>query len=163
MTGMADIHTSPGRMVVGRLTDLAPWEAGLILFLRAWMDGPAGQAEVWNGFARAFGGTEGRVHMHRFEALLVTLCDNARRPLMRHGGGCACLGSDEALFCTMVREAAGGDSAEAAAIAGLLVRARHADAVADLAAQVGAALRRMTWSLPQGQAKVVTHGPHRLH
>ncbi|WP_089885253.1 hypothetical protein [Citreimonas salinaria] len=145
---MAETESSPGSMVVGRLTDLAPWEAGLILSLRAWMEGPAGQAEVWNGFARSFGGAEGRVEMHRFETLLVTLCENARRPLVRHGGGCACIGVDEALFCTLVREAAGGDLAEAAAIAGLLVKAGQAGPVADLAAQVGRAMQRMTWHDP---------------
>ena len=160
---MNDTVASPGRMVVGLLTDLAPWEAGLILFLRSWMDGPVGQADVWNSYARSFGGTEGRTEMHRFETLLVTLCDNARRTLVRHGGGCACIGTDEAIFCNLVREAARGDLAEAAAIASLLVRACHAEAVAILAAQVGRAMQRMTWNIPAGPDNLTGNGGRRLH
>lgn len=163
MNDMSDTVGSSGRMAVGRLGDLAPWEAGLILCLRSWMDGPEGQACVWNAFARTFGGAAARGEMQRFESLLATLCDNARRPLVRHGGGCACIGADEAIFCTLVREAAAGDLTEAAAIASLLVRACHAELVAILAAQVGRTMQRMTWDLPSGPDTTPVTSRRRLH
>lgn len=140
-------HTA-GASVVGRLTDIAPWEAELIMSMRFWMDGPEGQAEVWNGFARFFGATEGRAEMRNFESLLSSLCTFARRPLVRHGLGCTCIGSDEAILQTLVREATRGDLAEAALIASLVVPARHAEPVALMAAQVGQAMQRMSKRTP---------------
>lgn len=140
-------HTA-GASVVGRLTDIAPWEAELIMSMRFWMDGPEGQAEVWNGFARFFGATAGRAEMRNFESLLSSLCTHARRPLIRHGLGCTCIGSDEAILQTLVREATHGDLAEAAMIASLIVPARHAEPVALMAAQVGQAMQRISKRTP---------------
>ena len=145
MTGEA--HTK-GASVVGRLTDIAPWEAELIMSVRFWMDGPEGQAEVWNGFARCFGANEERSEMRSFESLLSSLCTFARRPLVRHGLGCTCIGSDEAILQTLVREATRGDLAEATMIACLIVPARHAQPLALMAAQVGQAMQRMSQRTP---------------
>jgi len=141
---MKSVSHTAGASVVGRLTDIAPWEAELIMSMRFWMDSPEGQAEVWNGFARFFGATEGRAEMRSFESLLSILCTHARRPLVRHGLGCNWIGSDEAILQTLVREAARGDLAEAAMIASLIVPARHAEPVALMAAQVGQAMQRMS-------------------
>ncbi|PXW70781.1 hypothetical protein C7964_102680 [Loktanella sp. PT4BL] len=140
MTGTA--HTT-GSSVVGHLTDIAPWEAELIMSVRFWMAGPDSQAEVWNGFAQNFGTVEGLAELRNFECLLSDLCRFARRPLVRHGLGCTCIGSDEAILQTLVREAARGDLAEAAMIASLIVPARHAEPVALMAARVGLAMQRM--------------------
>lgn len=140
MTGTT--HTT-GASVVGQMTDIAPWEAELIMSVRFWMAGPDSQAEVWNGFAHSFGATEGLAELRNFECLLSDLCRFARRPLVRHGLGCTCIGSDEAILQTLVREAARGDLAEAAMIASLIVPARHAEPVALMAARVGQAMQRM--------------------
>ena len=113
---MTAVAQTVGASVVGRLTDIAPWEAELILSMRFWMDGPEGQAAVWNGFARTLGATEGRVALRGFERLLSDLCTFARRPLVRHGPGCTCIGSDEALLQTLVREAARGDGSSGCAV-----------------------------------------------
>lgn len=150
MTG--EMHRA-GAAVVGRLTEIAAWEASLILSLRFWMEGPEGQAEVWNTFARGLGARDGRAELRGFETLLATLGSCARRPLVRHGLGCTCIGSDEAMVLTLVREAAQGDLAEAAMIASLLVPARHAEPVALMAAQVGQAMQRIAGHAP---------GPHHL-
>lgn len=139
---------SAGASVVGKMTDIAPWEAELIMSMRVWMQGPEGQAEVWNDFARCLGVTEGRAEMRTFESLLTSLCTYARRPLVRHGLGCTCIGSDEAILQTLVREATRGDLAEAAMIASLIVPARHAEPVALMAAQVGQAMQRMATRKP---------------
>ncbi|MWB79076.1 hypothetical protein GLS40_13635 [Pseudooceanicola sp. 216_PA32_1] len=119
--------------------------------IRFWMDGPEGRDEVWNGFARCFGATAGRAEMRSFESLLTSLCTFARRPLVRHGLGCTCIGSDEAILTTLAREAICGDLAEATMIASLLVPVRHAEPVALLAAQVGPAMQRMARRGPTAQ------------
>ncbi|SIT76151.1 hypothetical protein SAMN05421665_0319 [Yoonia rosea] len=145
MTGTA--HTK-GASVVGQLTDVAPWEAELIMSVRFWMAGADSQTEVWNGFAQNFGTVEGLAELRNFECLLSDLCRFARRPLVRHGLGCTCIGSDEAILQTLVREAARGDLAEAAMIASLIVPARHAEPVALMAARVGLAMQRMVQTAP---------------
>lgn len=145
--------------VVGRLTDLSPWEADLILSLRLWMDGPEGQAEVWNSFARGFGGTGGRAELRAFETMLHHICTHARRPLMRRQPGCLCLGADEATLLTLAREASRGELTEAAMIASLMVPARHAERIAIMAAQVGQAMQTIARRAPrqthEPQAKVL--------
>ncbi|MGR3273442.1 hypothetical protein DU478_17065 [Thalassococcus profundi] len=160
---MTAVAQTVGASVVGRLTDIAPWEAELILSMRFWMDGPEGQAAVWNGFARTLGATEGRVALRGFERLLSDLCTFARRPLVRHGPGCTCIGSDEALLQTLVREAARGDHAEAVMIASLLVPARHAEPIAVLAARVGKAMRQVAQRAPRLQQDSPPPEPRTLH
>ncbi|MRU16612.1 hypothetical protein FDP25_14315 [Roseovarius sp. A21] len=160
MTGLAD-HT--GAAVVGRLTDLPPWEADLILSMRLWMQSPEGQAEVWNGFARCFGPVEGRAEMQQFESLLRNLCHNARRPLVRHALGCTCIGTDEAVLRMLVREAARGDLAEATMIASLLVPAGQAEQVALISARVGRAMQRMSRHMPQSTQRPAHSANRRLH
>jgi hypothetical protein len=127
---------------------MAVWEAELILSVRLWMDGPDGQAEVWRGFAQCFGTSQGRTELRQFETLLTCLCTNARRPLVRHGRGCMCVGSDEAILRTLVHEAARGDLAEASCIASLLVPACHAEPIALMAAQVGQTMQQMARRTP---------------
>lgn len=160
---MKDMVDSPGSSVVGRLTDIAPWEAELILSMRHWMDGQSGQAKVWNGFARCFGPVDGRTEMRQFETLMTSLCAHARRPLARHGLFCVCIGSDEAIFQTLVREAARGDLAEAALIASLLVPAAYAELIALKAAQVGQAMQIMTRDMPFTPRHQIRTSGRKLH
>lgn len=145
---MTEAMASAGSTVVGRLTDVPPWEAELILSMRLWMDSLEGQARVGTGFARCFGAAGGRAEIRQFERLLTALCAYARRPLVRHGLGCDCIGSDEAVLQTVVREAARGDLAEAAMIASLIVPASQAEHVALMAAQVGLAMQCIARQAP---------------
>lgn len=141
---MTQMSAIPGNAVVGRLTEVAPWEADLIMSMRLWMENADGQRDVWNSYARCYGSTEGHAKMQQFETLLMCLCSHARRPLVRHGLGCDCIGSDEAVLQTLVREAARGDLAEASMIASLLVPASHAEMIAIYAAQVGQTMKEMS-------------------
>ena len=141
---MTQMSAIPGNAVVGRLTEVAPWEADLIMSMRLWMENADGQRDVWNSYARCYGSAEGHAKMQQFETLLTCLCSHARRPLVRHGLGCDCIGSDEAVLQTLVREAARGDLAEASMIASLLVPASHAEMVAIYAAQVGQAMKEIS-------------------
>ncbi|WP_292308449.1 hypothetical protein [Marivita sp.] len=140
---MKDMSDFPGRSVVGHLGDLPAWEATLILSTRLWMDGPDGQAEVWSDFARCFGPARGRDELRQFETFLSRLLSAARRPLVRHGTGCACIGSDEAVLRLLVHEAAKGDLAEAAMIASLILPAHHAEPIALMAARIGSAMKAL--------------------
>jgi len=158
---MKDMAHTPGASVVGRLTDIAPWEAELILSIRLWMDSPEGRAEIWNGFARCFGASDGRLELRRFETLLTSICSTARRPLIRHGLGCDCIGSDEAILRTLVREATRGDLPEATMIASLLVPARHAEPIALMAAKVGQAMQRLARDAP-ASASTQSQTEHRI-
>lgn len=105
--------------------------------MRFWMDGPEGQAEDWNGFARCFGANWRRAELPSFESLLSSLCTYARRPLVRRGLGCARIGSDVAILTTLARAATRGDLAEATMVASRIVPARHAKPAALMTAQVG--------------------------
>ena len=98
-----------GAAAVGRLTEVMPWEAELILNMRLWQDGPTGQAQVWEAYASAFGQSEARQHLRAFERLLWMIETNMLRPLIRHSVACSCIGSDEAVFANMVRFASDGD------------------------------------------------------
>lgn len=93
----------PGSTVVGSLKDIIPWQAEFILSLRLCLDSPEGRTKVLDGFSQCFGEVEGRAQMQLFEMFLTRLHGTARRPLVRHGLGCTCLGSDEAalrFLCT---------------------------------------------------------------
>jgi len=143
-------ETQTGAAVVNSLTALPAWEAELVLSMRFWLDGTEGREQVWNSFAQSFGTTEGRAHLRLFEGLLSSLCSHARRPIVRHGLGCTCIGSDEAVLLTLVREATKGDIAEAALIASLLVPAAQAELIALKSAELGRAMQRMTRRMPSG-------------
>lgn len=121
---------------------LEQWEAGLVLNLRRWCEGPHGQAQVWNAYARSFGAMGARDELRVFEALLNALISNASRPLVRHSVDCSCVGSDECVFLNLVRTAADGYLNDAALISTLLAGPAHAEAIACLAGQVGESARR---------------------
>lgn len=160
---MKDTLDIAGSTVVGQLTDIAPWEAKLILTIRLWMDSPDGQAEVWGQFARCFGTRQGRIELRQFETFLTRLLTCARRPLVRHGLGCSCIGSDEAILRTLVSEAERGDLAEAALIASLIAPAHHAEPLALMAARVGSAMKDITRHVPHVPHQTNIMSTRRLH
>ncbi len=141
-------ETQAGATVVNRLTALPAWEAELVLSMRFWLDGAEGREKVWNSFAQTFGAAEGRTQLRLFEGLLSSLCNHARRPFVRHGRGCTCIGADEAVLLTLVREAAKGDIAEAAQIASLMVPAAQAELIALKSVELGRAMQQMTHRSP---------------
>ncbi|MCV6585660.1 MAG: hypothetical protein OIF47_09000 [Marinibacterium sp.] len=135
-------RAQPGAVAVGRLPDLSPWDAALILNTRLWRSGPQGQAQVWSDYALAFGADEGREELKTFEVLLAALDTHGHRPLATHAITCSMVGSDEMILARLTRLGAAGDLREAALMAALIVLPSHAEQVASLAAQVGSALRR---------------------
>jgi hypothetical protein len=160
-TGMEIRATRRGGVPVGHLAELPQVEAGAVVCLRLWCDGAEGQARLWTDMAAALGAGPARDALQALERLVGQIARNGRRPLMRHGRACACVGADEAAFATMVATAAEGEREDAVLLAALLVAPALAAEVAELAGVVGQALRHM--SLCTAPAAVAAPHPDRLH
>lgn len=123
----------PGAAPVGHLDDLAAPERLAILGFRRWCDaGPDGLRAILDP-----GATQPLCDL----CGLCTLA--ARRPLMRHGEDCPCLGADESAIATLIAQAAGGDRDDALMLAMTMVRADRAPALVAAAQATGLALRRL--------------------
>lgn len=133
-----------GGAPVGFVTELGPVEAGAVLYLRLWCDGPEAQAQVWNDFAAVLGAQTGRKVLRSFETLCNLCVRHGRRPLMRHHVTCKCLGADESCFANFIGYASEGAHEDALLIATTLVRPDMAPPLVGLAQEFGLALRRMT-------------------
>lgn len=140
---MTPAHHQRGGAAVAVLTHMDVWEAGLILNLRLWCAGPAGQGQVRADYDRALPVAEADRAWHAFDRLVRTLVATATRPMVRHDLGCTCAGSDECVFAHLVRTASDGHLNDAALIATLLTGPAHAEHIAVLAGEVGTCLRRI--------------------
>ncbi len=140
--------SSRGGAAVGRLTDLAPIEAGAVMYLRLWSEGARGRADAASDFDIALGADQGRAAMLTLDRLCSLCASHGRRPLIHHGLGCACLGADENCFAQMIAAASEGAREDAMMIASLIVRPDFAPALASLSEELGMALRRMTAAVP---------------
>lgn len=119
------------------LADAHPGDRLFVLSLRRWLDGPSGQAYVWNGLARALGAGAATGFLKAFERLLRAIARSTGRKLERHATSCPCIGDDEALLAGMVRAAGQGDSVTAHALAAEIVRENELVAVVEAAARLG--------------------------
>lgn len=145
MTAHSPIDPPPaaprGGAPVAHLADLDPVAAAAVLQLRAWGDGDG--AAILRDFLRALGPGAGGRAAADLDQLCGLIARHGRRPLMRHGRSCRCVGADEACFATFVATAAEGAREDALLVAMLLVRPDFAPCLVGLAQQVGLALRRM--------------------
>ncbi len=132
-----------GSAPVGYITELGPVEAGAVLYLRLWCDGPDAQAQVWNDFATALGAEKGRKVLKSFETLCDLCVRHGRRPLMRHHVTCKCLGADESCFANFVGYASDGEREDAMLIAINIVRPDIAPVLVSVAQDFGFALKQM--------------------
>ncbi|MTH99008.1 hypothetical protein [Roseibium sp. RKSG952] len=139
---------SRGGAAVGRLSDLSPLEAGAVMYLRLWSEGADGRADAASDFDIALGADQGRAAMLTLDRLCSLCAHHGRRPLVRHGLGCACLGADENCFAQMIAAASEGAREDAMMMASLIVRPDFAPALASLSEELGLALRRMTTAIP---------------
>lgn len=140
--------SSRGGATVGRLSDLTPIEAGAVMYLRLWAEGSGGRADAASDFDIALGKDHGSIAMLTLDRLCTLCARHGRRPLVRHGLGCACLGADENCFAQMIAAASEGAREDAMMMASLIVRPDFAPALASLSEELGLALRRMTASMP---------------
>ncbi|MDA7965508.1 hypothetical protein [Ruegeria sp.] len=146
---------SRGGAAVGRIADLNPIEAGAVMYLRLWGDGKSGRADAASDFDIALGADQGRAAMMTLDRLCSLCAHHGRRPLIRHGLGCSCLGADENCFAQMIGAASEGAREDAMMMASLIVRPDFAPALASLSEELGLVLRRMTSATP-----VPTTGHH---
>ncbi|MCA0871215.1 hypothetical protein LCL97_10270 [Seohaeicola saemankumensis] len=136
-------HSQRGGAAVGQLRHLDPVEAGAVLYLRLWSDGPAGQDNARSDFDIGLGADAGQTAFSALEQICGLCVRYGRRPLIRHHLSCSCVGADESCFANMVAAASQGDREDAIMMAALIVRADLAPCLAGLAESLGLALRRM--------------------
>lgn len=118
------------------------------MYLRLWSEGADGRADAASDFDIALGADQGRAAMLTLDRLCSLCAHHGRRPLVRHGLGCACLGADENCFAQMIAAASEGAREDAMMMASLIVRPDFAPALASLSEELGLALRRMTTAIP---------------
>ncbi|WP_415400602.1 hypothetical protein [Tateyamaria sp. SN3-11] len=140
---MSTAHHARGGAAVAALNRMEAWEANLVLNLRLWCEGPAGQLQAREDYATALPTAEADRAWHAFEGLLNKIVSTATRPMIRHAVGCNCVGSDECVFVNLVRTASDGHLNDAALIATLLSGPAHAEHIAILAGEVGEVIRRI--------------------
>ncbi len=132
-----------GAAPVGYVAELGPVEAGAVLYLRLWSDGPRSRIQVWNDFASALGPARGGKALKSFESLCNICARYGRRPLMRHNVACKCLGADESCFANFIGYASEGEREDALLIATTIVRPDMAGTLVGFAEEFGLLLRLM--------------------
>lgn len=146
---MNAITPNRGGLSIGYVTDLGPVEAGAVLYLRLWFAGPGAQAQVRDDFAASLGPIHGPRALQSFEALCDLCARHGRRPFLRHGVACKCLGADEACFANFVGYASDGEREDALLMATMIVRPDMAAMLVGLAQEFGFALKRIARATPR--------------
>ncbi len=129
---------------VGYVTELSPVEAGAVIYLRLWSEGPERYSEIWNDFSSCLGVQRGEQALKSFEDLCKLCSAYGRRQLMRHSVNCKCLGADEACFANFIGTATEGEREDALMIATVIVRADMAQPLVSLAQDFGLAMKSMS-------------------
>lgn len=140
---MTPDHHKRGGAAVAALSQLDAWEASLVVNLRLWCEGPAGQMHIRNDLDRTLSAQEAERVWSDFDQLVRRIVAHASRPMVRHDVNCNCVGSDECVFAHLVRTASDGHLNDAALIATLLVGPAHAEHIAVLAGEVGSYVRKI--------------------
>lgn len=147
-----------GSAPVGHVAQLGPVEAGAVLYLRLWSDGPDAHRQMQEDFSASLGVESANAAVESF----VTMCDlfavHGRRPLTRHHVACNCLGADESWFANFIGYASEGEREDALLIATLIVTPHVAPLLVGLAEDFGLALRRMV-----ALARTSSNKPRVLH
>ncbi len=107
-----------GAFPVSALDNLAPGEALAVLCLRRMQEGPETLEAL---LVPALGPVAAKACLRAFSEVMGLVQRHGRRPLARHGAGCRCVGSDEAVLAHFLMVAATGDREDAMLIASLLV------------------------------------------
>lgn len=136
-----------GAAAVGMLIDLPALEQGAVLMLRHWCDGEAGRISVAEDFSLSLGPSRGAEAVNALAHLVTLFARHGRRPLMRHGVTCSCLGGDESAFAQMVASAAQGDREDAMAFALTMMPADTAYEAVQMAEPLGLAIQSMALNL----------------
>ena len=159
---MSPAHKTPrGGVTVGTLSDLPPLEAGAVIYLRHWFSGNETRAQMRRDFEVNFGPEMAEAAFETFGYLCNFCATHGRRPLVRHGMTCKCLGADENCFANLLASAAEGQDDDAHILASLIVTPRKAQELTQLASDCGLLLLQiMTPHLPQQPARPATATLH---
>ncbi|HBZ44017.1 MAG TPA: hypothetical protein DEO85_08185 [Maritimibacter sp.] len=130
-----------GGAAVARLEDMGAIEAGAVLCMRLWSEGPGSPDRA--AFERDFGRFGGHIALGATGAICTMCRDTGRRALLRHHLQCGCVGVDEACLAQLVAAALDGERNDAMMLATLMVRADYAPQLVDCAVRAGAALSRL--------------------
>jgi hypothetical protein len=150
-----------GGASVGLLTDLPPLEAGAVRYLRHWFGGAEARADLHQAFCAHLGEDLADCAFEAFGQLCDFCVTHGRRPLVRHGMSCSCLGADENCFANMLAAATMGEEEDAALLASLIVLPQQAQTLSSLAAQTGILLQHITPAQPP--RRIYRPGSARLH
>lgn len=135
---------SRGAAPVGHLGELSAIEASAIIYWRLWAEGTDGQRRVQSDFRNGLGEPAGLEAVQALAGIFDICVRHSRRPLMRHGLGCKCVGADENCFANFIGYASECRREDAALIASLMVNPNLCMPLAAMAQTFGLALRRMT-------------------
>ncbi|AHD10396.1 hypothetical protein [Phaeobacter gallaeciensis] len=133
-----------GGATVGLLTDLPALEAMAVRNLRHWFNGPDSRIALRQDLQAALGPVLGRQAYENFGRLCNFCVTEGRRPLVRHGMTCTCLGADENCFANLVGAAAHGEYEDANLFAALIVQPQQAQRATVLAAKIGLILDQLS-------------------
>ena len=136
-------NTNAGAATVADLRALDGTRALAILMFRDWCEGPCGRARVGDLFRDALGPEAGSVAHDALAECLDGLARHGRRPLLRHGLGCHCVGADEALVAQLLDSAATCAREDALMILALIVPADRGFLVLPSAERAGRAIMRV--------------------
>jgi hypothetical protein len=131
-----------GAEPVATIAALPFHEALLVGALRARCDGPDEMAVFAAELGDLYGVTSAARILDRLDEFLGLTLRHVRRPVMRHGLKCSCVGADEAVLAHLVSLSTSGDREDAMLMACLLVRADVAPIVVSLAQTLGLELHR---------------------
>lgn len=145
---MTAVPAFRGAVPVGHLSELGALEAGAVCAFRLWFDSEETRETFQQDMAMLLGRAAGRRASQSMHDLCSLCVNYGRRPLMRHGLDCACVGADEACFANLIAAAAEGSREDAMLLASLIVRPDMAPAMARLGEEVGLALKRALIAQP---------------
>lgn len=133
-----------GGATVGSLSALPALEAEAVLCLRHWFSGPSARSRMHSQLISNLGESGAQEAVRHFGRLCTLCLSHGRRPLVRHGLHCDCLGADENVFANFIASAAEGDHADAMMMATLIVTPQMAPGLMSAAAGFGQALKQAT-------------------
>jgi len=142
-----------GGAAVGALSELTCIEATAVRHLRQWFTSPKTRLEMRDNLTSLLGPDLTDVAIEAFGQLCTLCVRHGRRPLVRHGMQCACLGADENCFANMIAAAADGQTEDTLLFASLIVHPSKARELLPLATQFGYLLRQMTTPMPPPAAR----------
>lgn len=138
------VSSRRGAAAVGIMDELPQVELAAIIYLRAWCAGGTDREIIAKDFGFVTGPAEATHAVEDFDALMRTLLNHARRPIMRHGLGCTCFGGDESAFANMIAAATSQDREDAMLFASTLMAGHAAWTVVQLATRLGQVFLRLS-------------------